>query len=431
MDLAALGALGSTVVDWRFKGLPPRYEGSTVAELAAARANLFTDGFLTPVLTLDADALRHNLELMARWTAAHGLAFAPHGKTPLAPQLYRRQLDLGAWGITAAVPSHVRMYRAFGVPRIFLGNELVDAAALAWLAAELDADPDFRFVCYVDSEQGVALMEQALAAAGATRRVDVVVELGWEGARTGVRTMEQALESARRVTVSERLRLVGVAGYEGTIAPGPGPADRRAPVRDWLAFLTATAHRMDAEGYFAQADEIIVSAGGSEHFDLVAEALTAEALQLSRPVLRLLRSGAYVTHDDVHYAEITPLHAPEDTLRPALRLWAQVVSRPEPGLALLNAGKRDLPYDLGLPVPLAVRDPKSGLVRQGTGLTVSKLADQHAFVTVEPDSGADTLDVGEWVCLGLSHPCTAFEKWQLIPEVEADGTVTDYIRTFF
>jgi D-serine deaminase-like pyridoxal phosphate-dependent protein len=430
MDLAALRELGSTVVDWRFKGLPPRYEGATVAELAAAKASLFEDGFLTPVLTLDADALRHNLELMARWTAAHGLAFAPHGKTPLAPQLYRRQLELGAWGITAAVPSHVRMYRAFGVPRIFLGNELVDAAALTWLAAELDADPDFQFVCYVDSERGVALMEEALGRARATRRVDVVVELGEEGARTGVRGVEAGLALAARVASSNRLRLVGTAGYEGAIDPAPGDtdADRRAPFRRWLAELVELAHRADAAGYFAQADEIVVSAGGSGHFDLVAEALTGDALRLSRPALRLLRSGAYVTHDHVHYAEITPLHAPDETLRPALRLWAQVVSRPEPGLALLNAGKRDLPYDMGLPVPTLVRDPATGEVRAADGLTVTRLADQHAFVTV---AEGQEVRVGDWVALGLSHPCTAFEKWQLIPEVEADGTVVDYIRTFF
>ena len=427
MDTAALQQLGSTRVDWRFKGLPPRSEGSTVAELAAARANLFTDGFTTPVLTLDSDALRHNLELMARWTDAHGLAFAPHGKTPLAPQLYQRQLDLGAWGITAAMPSHLRMYRAFGVPRIFLANELVDAAALAWLAAELDADPGFEFVCYVDSHRGVELMERELARANGRRPVDVVVELGAAGARTGVRGAEQALALAEAVAASERLRLVGVAGYEGTISNSDGS---RREVSDWLAQLVGLAHAMDAAGLFADTGRIVVSAGGSEHFDLVAEALTEEALRLSRPTLRLLRSGAYVTHDDLHYAEITPLRSAGagQRLRPALRLWAQVVSCPEPGRALLNAGKRDLPYDLGLPIPSLVRSAEDGSVRPATGLSVRALADQHAFVTVGP--GADP-QVGDWVALQLSHPCTAFEKWQLIPEVQADGTVTDYIRTFF
>ncbi|WP_380567535.1 alanine racemase [Streptacidiphilus jeojiensis] len=424
VDHLALEQLGSTLLDWRFKGMPPARAGGTVAELVAAEPSLFEDGFTTPVLTLDADALRHNLALMARWTAAHGLAFAPHGKTPLAPQLYRRQLELGAWGITAAMPSHLRMYRAFGVPQVFLANELVDPAALAWLAAELDADPGFRFVCYVDSVRGVELMEAALPTG--VRPVDVVVELGADGARTGVRGVAAAVELARRAAASQRLRLVGVAGYEGTIAT----VDDRALVRAWLADLVETAHRVDAAGLFAGTEEIIVSAGGSEHFDLVAEALTEPALRLSRPVLRLLRSGAYVTHDALHYAGISPLRdaAEAERLRPALRLWAQVVSRPEPGLALLNAGKRDLPYDLGLPLPELVRDPGTGAQRPATGLTVDKLADQHAFVTVA--QGAE-VNVGDWVALGLSHPCTAFEKWQLIPEVEADGTVVDLIRTFF
>ena len=431
MDTAALQQLGSTVVDWRFKGLPPRFEGSTVAELTAAGANLFTDGFTTPVLTLDADALQHNLELMAQWTAEHRLAIAPHGKTPLAPQLFQRQLALGAWGITAAMPGHVRMYRAFGVQRIFLANQLVDAPALAWLAAELDDDPDFRFVCYVDSARGVELMEAALTSAGAHRRVDVVVELGADGARTGVRGVEQAVELAAAVAGSSRLRLVGVAGYEGTISYSDAT---RREVADWLAALVELAHRVDAAGHFADTEEIVVSAGGSEHFDLVAAALTDESLRLGRPVLRLLRSGAYVTHDHLHYARITPLRSPSEQQRfqPALRLWAQVVSRPEPGLALLNAGKRDVPYDLGLPVPTLVRAAGDGTapqaVREAAGLAVTKLADQHAFVSVE--AGAE-LEVGDWVALGLSHPCTAFEKWQLIPEVRADGTVTDYIRTFF
>ncbi len=427
MDTAALQQLGSTIVDWHFKGLPPAQEGRTVAELTQARLSLFEDGFTTPLLTLDADAVRHNLALMARWTTEHDLAFAPHGKTPLAPQLYRRQLDLGAWGITAAVPSHLRMYRAFGVERVFFANELVDAAALSWLAAELDAHPDFRFACYVDSVRGVELMEQALTAAGGRRPVDVVVELGVQGARTGVRGLEAAVAVAGAVRASSRLRLVGVAGYEGTIAH---PADDRSAIAGFLAELVALAHRLDSDGSFADADEIIVSAGGSEHFDLVAAAFTADALKLGSPVLRLLRSGAYVTHDHNHYAEITPLRSadPAERFHPAFRMWTQVVSRPEPGLALLNAGKRDLPYDLGLPLPVLVRPADGGAQREATGLTVTALADQHAFVRVAADA---ELAVGDLVGLGLSHPCTTFEKWQLIPEVEADGTVTDYIRTFF
>jgi D-serine deaminase-like pyridoxal phosphate-dependent protein len=185
----------------------------------------------------------------------------------------------------------------------------------------------------------------------------------------------------------------------------------------------------DKAGRFAGLAEIVVSAGGSAWFDIVAEVF-GELPDLSRPVCRLLRSGAYISHDDGRYRDVTPFHRvpQEGSLLPAFRLWAQVVSRPEPGLALVNAGKRDVAYDLGLPEVQAVRRAGGGLCG-GAGLRVARLADQHAFVTAEP--GAEAPEVGDWVGLGMSHPCTIFEKWPLIPLVSGGGTVTDYIRTFF
>ncbi|GAA1113796.1 amino acid deaminase [Streptomyces javensis] len=421
----AVAALARERVDHRFKGLPPNAEGLTVGELAAERRSLFTGGFTTPVLALSAEALEHNLVAMERYSAAHGLAFAPHGKTSLAPQLFERQLAHGAWGITAAVPTQVRIYRAFGIQRIFLANEVVDAAALHWLAAELDADPDFRFIAYVDSVRGVELMDAALREAGARRPVDVVVELGGgEGARTGVRTEAECAAVADAVAAAGTLRLVGVAGYEGEV---PKPDGER--VRAWLRRLTALAADFDAAGRFEDLDEVVVSAGGSAWFDAVADVF-AELPTLSRPVLKLLRSGAYVSHDDGHYRHITPFNrVPEEgELHPAFRLWAQVVSRPEPGQAFLNAGKRDAAYDLDLPEPQLIRSARDATTRPATGLTVTALSDQHAWVSVAADTD---LEVGDWVALGLSHPCTSFDKWQLIPVAESDGTVTDYIRTFF
>ncbi|MFI6642024.1 amino acid deaminase [Streptomyces sp. NPDC050504] len=417
------GRLADERVDHRFKALPPDAAGRTVGELAAERRNLFTGGFTTPVLALDAASLEHNLALLETYAARHGLTFAPHGKTSMAPALFRRQLDRGAWGITVAVPHQARVCREFGVDRIFLANELVDAAALRWLAGELAADPAFRFVCYVDSVRGVELMTEALA--GAARPVDVVVELGaGEGARTGARTEEECAAVADAVAASGALRLVGVAGYEGEV-----PDASHATVTGWLRRLTALAVDFDKAGRFAGLDEVVVSAGGSAWFDAVAEVF-AEIPELSVPVLKLLRSGAYVSHDDGHYKHLTPFNrVPEEgALHPAFRLWAQVVSRPAPGQAFVNAGKRDAAYDLDLPEAQVVRSARDGAVRPATGITVTGLSDQHGWLAL--DEGAE-LEVGDWVGLGLSHPCTSFDKWQLIPLTEADGTVTEYVRTFF
>ena len=417
----ALARLAGERVDHRFKGLPPDADGLTLTELAAQRRNLFTDGFTTPVLALSAERLDHNLRLMETYATRHGLAFAPHGKTSMAPQLFHRQLAHGAWGITLAVPHQVRVARQFGIDRIFLANELVDPSALKWISSQLDADADFRFVCYVDSVRGVELMDAALR--GAARPLDVVVELAaGEGARTGVRTEAECGAVADAVAAVGTLRLVGVAGYEGEV-----PQADPGRVHAWLRQLTALAVEFDKGGRFKGVDEIVVSAGGSAWFDAVADVF-AELPELSLPALKLLRSGAYVSHDDGHYREITPFtRIPEEgALEPAFRLWAQIVSRPSPEQAFANAGKRDAAYDLDLPVAQVVR--RDGTERLATGVEVTGLSDQHAWLRTAPEAD---LEVGDWIGLGLSHPCTSFDKWQLIPVAEADGTVVDYIRTFF
>ncbi|MER7510681.1 alanine racemase [Streptomyces lavendulae] len=422
----AVRRLADEPVDHRFKGLPPDAQtaGLTVGGLAAQARGLYDGGFTTPVLTLDADALEHNLTALGEYARRHDLAFAPHGKTCMAPQLFERQLEHGAWGITAAVPHQARVYRAFGIGRIFLANELVDPAALHWVADELAADPGFRFVCYVDSVRGVQLMDRALQGRGAV--VDVVVELGaGEGARTGARTDEDCRAVADAVAATTTLRLTGIAGYEAEV-PGADPDS----VHAYLRRLTGLAVEFDKAGRFApDLEEIVVSAGGSAWFDAVADVFAAIP-PLSRPVLRLLRSGAYVSHDHGWYTRLTPFNrVPEEGgLRPAFRLWTQVVSRPSPTQAFVNAGKRDIAYDLGLPEAELVRDALTGEERPATGIRVVKLSDQHAWL--ETGSAGD-VQVGDWVALGMSHPCTIFEKWPLIPLVQSDGTVTDFVRTFF
>ncbi|ATZ24773.1 D-threonine aldolase [Streptomyces lavendulae subsp. lavendulae] len=422
----AVRRLADEPVDHRFKGLPPDAQtaGLTVGGLATQARGLYDGGFTTPVLTLDADALEHNLTALGEYARRHDLAFAPHGKTCMAPQLFERQLEHGAWGITAAVPHQARVYRAFGIGRIFLANELVDPAALHWVADELAADPGFRFVCYVDSVRGVQLMDRALQGRGAV--VDVVVELGaGEGARTGARTDEDCRAVADAVAATTTLRLTGIAGYEAEV-PGADPDS----VHAYLRRLTGLAVEFDKAGRFApDLEEIVVSAGGSAWFDAVADVFAAIP-PLSRPVLRLLRSGAYVSHDHGWYTRLTPFNrVPEEGgLRPAFRLWTQVVSRPSPTQAFVNAGKRDIAYDLGLPEAELVRDALTGEERPATGIRVVKLSDQHAWLET---GSADDVQVGDWVALGMSHPCTIFEKWPLIPLVQSDGTVTDFVRTFF
>ncbi|CAM3398730.1 amino acid deaminase [Kibdelosporangium persicum] len=425
MDRDAVDRLRQERIDWRFKGMPDALFGRTVAEALATNPKLFTDGFVGPLVVLDNDAIDHNLATMRRWCESRGLALSPHGKTTMAPQLFQRQLDAGCWAITTANASQLRVYRAFGVSRILLANQLVDPNALRWLAAELAADPDFEFFCWADSVRAVELMTEGLR--GAQRQVNVFVEVGAPGGRTGARTPETAEAVAGAIVASPVLKLVGTAGWEGSLAHEASAEGLKA-IDDFLTQIRAVTVQL--AGKFEDRDRVIVTVGGSAYFDHVADALTQpwpEGLN----VFPLLRSGAYVTHDDGFYRENSPLGAHSriegtPSLRSALRAWAQVTSKPEDNLALLTIGKRDASFDEGLPEPQLIR--RDGTTRPLTGAEIVSLNDQHAYLV---PNGAG-VQVGDWIGLGLSHPCTVFDKWQLLPAVGADGeTVVDFIRTYF
>jgi D-serine deaminase-like pyridoxal phosphate-dependent protein len=379
------------------KSFPAWSWGMTQREFLATGPR--RSAFATPLLTIDRSATVNNVAAMGEWLAARGLHIAPHGKTTMAPQLWRQLLDGGAWGITLATAWQVQLARSFGMRRIILANELIDPVALHWLGVEL-ADPGFEFVCWVDSLEVVELMRAGLKGAG--RPVDVVVELG--AGRTGAASITDALALAAAIDAAPELRLVGVGGYEGSAGTTRSTADLDA-VRRYLDRIVAVHDAIDWQL------TPLVTAGGSAYFDLVADAL----VPLVGEATVVLRSGAYQLHDEGFYRGITPLPG----LRSAMHGWARVLSHPTPGLVILDGGKRDFPYDLDLP---------STVYGQ-----LSKLNDQHGYL---PVAGAlEVPAIGDVVRLGLSHPCTAFDKWRLIPVIEnvdaADPVVVDLVQTYF
>ena len=425
IDPEALAALAEEALDWRFKAIPVTAWGKTVGELLAERPRL--SDFGTPLLTLDAPALTSNLQTMAAYCAEAGVLLAPHGKTTMAPALWSRQLEAGAWGITVANVPQLRVGRAFGVTRLHLANALVDPAALRWISAELDADPNFIFSCWVDSSRAVALMDEALRSRGAQRPLDVFIELGALGGRTGTRDINEALDIATAIATTPTLRLIGVAGYEGVVAHEATPEGLKS-VGAYLHQIAELHSRLLTAGLYRETDEVYLTAGGSAFFDQVVEILGP----MSGPgVSILLRSGAYLIHDDGFYSGISPFSrgTANPPFQPAMHGWARVLSRPEPELVLLDGGKRDFPFDEGLPTPQLTRGKPADLT---TSTSVTAVADQHTFMRVDPRV---TLAVGDVVRLGLSHPCTAFDKWSLIPALDDaasdDPVVVDLIRTYF
>lgn len=409
------------------KALPAAADGLTTEEYLATGPRL--SSFTTPVMTLDNSAIEDNVAAMAAWCTAHGVELAPHGKTTMSPVLWDRQLRSGAWGITLATPSQVRVAVNFGVRRIQLANALVDPAALRWLAREMTARPDLEVISWADSTATVDAMTAALAETDVTRQIPVLVELGAAGGRTGARSVDEGATVAERIAASDVLRLAGVSGYEGSLAHDASDTSL-ARVRHYLEDMARLHRRIEADGLYPTDADVYVTAGGSAYFDLVADVLAPLADGRTHVVVR---AGAYIIHDDGFYTEITPFRRRDEQyrLRSAMHTWARVVSRPEPGLALLDAGKRDVPFDEGLPTPQLVASQLGAPARPLAGAEIVAVNDQHAFLTLPADSD---LHVGDVVRLGLSHPCTAFDKWRWIPVVapdETDPVVIDLIRTYF
>lgn len=354
----------------------------------------------TPLVTVDPAVMQANIDTMAAWCAARGVLLAPHGKTTMAPEIWRAQLDAGAWGITVANAQQLAVAVAAGVERIIVANQLLSAEGLR-LAASSGA------VCWVDSLDGVRLMAER-----APGVVDVCVELGAVGARTGVRDDGVALEICRAVAAEPLLRLRGVAGYEGSV---PG-SNRVAAVRGFLRRMSAVYN--EALELF---EDPLITAGGSAFFDQVVEEFVGLPL--------VLRSGAYVLHDDSLYAGSTPSATRSGPVfAAASTLWARVVSVPEPGLAIVDAGKRDVAYDAGLPVLRAVF--RGDATVDGVVATMTATNDQHGYLAVS----AGELRVGDVLEFGQSHPCTIADKRRVLTLATRSGaelTVVGGIPTFF
>ena len=434
MDERAVRALDGEALDWRWKGVPPTEEAVTVGQIADQKWNVLDGDLLMPVMVLKQSVLAANIQALAQFCARYGMDFAPHGKTYMAPQIFERQLDAGAWGITASTMSHVRVYRQFGIQRILMAYQPVEPAAIRWVASELDRDPDFEFVCLMDSERGLEFMVEALDEVRPSRPLRVLVELGYPGGRTGCRTIDEAESLAEAVRRSPRVELAGTEGYEGLMPFVPGAVlETTLPkVEAYLVEYRAFHERLDGLGAFDGLEYSIVTAGGSAMFDKVAEQLTG--WNTGVPVRTIVRSGGYATHDSLMFVPVSPLdgrRAPDEPLHlhPAMELWGVVLSRPEPDLAILSFGRRDAPYDAGLPLPQVVTAPGTRSVRDVRGaFEVTGLNDQHAFLRLP---AGDALSVGDLLGCGVSHPCSMFDKWRLVFEVDDEYNVIGGIRTFF
>ncbi|MCE3284536.1 MAG: D-threonine aldolase [Steroidobacteraceae bacterium] len=399
-------------------------------EIPARGWNVLREDLPTPVAVLRQSALDNNARWLRAFTASLGVDLAPHGKTTMSPELFARQIESGCWGLTCATAHHLEVYRAAGVRRVLFANQVIGRANVRSVLAHL-SDEAFELYVLVDGIEGATALAQGAQALGLRRPVPVLIEIGAAGQRTGVRSVEQGVELARLVSAQPRLALRGVETFEGLY--GHAPTEQGlAGVEALLRSCVELAEAIDAGDSFAPG-EVLLSAGGSDFFDVAA--LRLKAARLSRPVRVVLRTGCTITLDHMHcraaFERIRQRDAnavlPQGSLQPALEVWGHVQSAPEPGRLICNVGKRDVSYDWKLPAPVWWSSA-SKLKSMPPGHATSALNDQHLYLDSPPDS---PLRVGDMVGFGVSHPCTTFDKWRLLALVNDDYDVVETVTTAF
>ena len=412
------------------KGLPLDGSIARLADLTGRGLNVLRGDLPMPVAVLKRSALENNIRVMQSYIERAGVKLAPHAKTTMCPQLFARQLSHGCWGLSVATMTQFKLCHDMGVERLILANQLVGRAEISGLARLWAQTPGRAYYVLVDSLTAAKGISDGFGQVAGAPPARVLIEMGVAHGRCGVRTLDEGLVLARAIQSLPHVELHGVEGYEGLFVSDHAAHDA-ASVSEYLGSVLRLSECLLAEGLFADPDQVIVSAGGSAYFDLVARVLAGG----SNGIVPVLRSGCYLTHDSGFYRRLLrrmedrAVAGPAPRLIPALEVWSRVISRPQPDQAIVLLGKRDVSYDIDLPsVRWWFREGRHEAPQTANDLAVIKLNDQHAYLTVP--AGAD-LAVGDLLGFEISHPCTTFDKWSLLLEVEDDYSVHAGLKTFF
>ena len=399
------------IIDDTYKNFPISSQNRSIKAFVKSKPNIFRSEFQFPMMVLKESALKNNIEVMTKYCKSVGAELAPHVKTTMSPQIAQMQIDAGAWALTIANFWQAEIFRKFGFKRLIIANEVLDTVAIAKIA-KLNKKNKAEVIFYVDSLAGLAIIKDATPSDG---KINLFIEIGTDNGRGGVRDLALVKSLAQAIKADSRLNLRGVTGFEGAVPTAARSAEGESAVHDFCKKIVAAG---EVAYEFKSDDLFIVSAGGSAYFEIVAQELG----KFSKPRMLLLRSGGYVTHDHIYYEQAYPAKNTGHPLLPAIEVWSQVLSTPESGFGVLNLGKRDIGCDLHNPMPIA---KYQGKVVKFTG-KIEKLNDQHGFMR-----SSDQFEVADLIGLGISHPCTTFDKWQLIPLVNDNYDVVDCIHTFF
>jgi 3-hydroxy-D-aspartate aldolase len=325
----------------------------------------------TPALVVDRDALQRNVDKMAAFARANGLALRPHAKTHKSVEIARLQMAAGAVGVCCAKLGEAEALAAGGINNILITSPVVTPQAIERLIALNERIGDLRVTA--DNPDNVDAL--AAAAKAAERTLTVLVDIDPGIRRTGVSSADAAVALARRITEAPSLAYGGVQYYCGAQQHIEGFADRRAAIADRTEYLTSVITALSNAGF---APEVVTGGGTGTH-----------RIDADLGVLTELQTGSYVFMDK-QYNDCDLDGEGGKPFETALVVDAHVISANSASMATIDAGFKALSTDGGLPV-----------VTGGApdGVMFVFMGDEHGAL-IAPDH---TFRIGDHVSLAVPH----------------------------
>jgi len=274
----------------------------------------------TPAMLVDVDVMEHNLTELADFAREIDRQVRPHTKTHKCPALGRRQLELGAVGLTVATAWEAEVFAAV-TNDLFVARSMLDHVALKRLAAL--ASRGTRMIVGVDSVEGVEALSRAATAYGAHMEARIEIDSGQN--RCGVAPAEAA-PLARHIRAAPHLDLDGIFTHEGHVYSVTGPGGVDSVAKRVAAAMEVAANAIRAENMEVRS----VSVGSTP-----ARFVTPRYEGITE-----MRPGTYIFNDLT--AILLAAARPEDC---AASVLTTVISQPCGRRVVVDAGRKALGSD--------------------------------------------------------------------------------------
>ena len=344
----------------------------------------------TPMVLIDEQRMDANLRAMQDICTQVGVELWPHVKTHKMVEVLRRQLKLGAAGMTCAKIGEAEALLPAGVKKVFIAHSLVDprkANRLKKLAAQLD-----ELILAVTSAGQFELLEKLLSQVSLKVSVLMAVDTGLD--REGARTPEDAAALHQKIVDSPWMTFRGIYTHEGHSYGSENPE---------------AAHVM-ADRVHARLVEMAKAIGGD--VPLWPGCSVTAALMAGKPGVVAVRPGAYV-FNDLALCESTGIYNPDQA---AVTVLVTVVDKPTADLALIDAGTKVFSSDKS-------RAGISGRELTLRSLVMEKGNEEHGYLRGEE---LDQISIGQRLRFVPAHICTVINLASTVQVVRGEDVVAQW-----